>query len=499
MAPSNAWRLLAAAALLASAAPGGGGLARAASVSATQTPSNPPSASRAPSPSSLFVPGVMRTLAGTGVAGYGGDGGPATSASMYEPTEVAFDAGGNVLVADMRNNRIRQINITTGIITTVAGNGVQGFSGDGGPATSASLNSPHGLFNGAGGSVLIADYANHRIRLFNTITGVIETVAGNGVGGFSGDGGPATSASIGSPLGGAFDAAGLVYIADFGNSRVRMLNLSSGIISTVAGNGVQSYSGDGGPATSAGIVAPCAVISFGGYLYIADIFGHRIRLLSVNTGILTTVAGNGVADYSGDNGLATSASLFYPRGLAQDADGNILISSQHSIRLLNTRTGRISTVIGNGVQGFSGDGGPATSASFNQPSGLLVDSGGNLIIVDRNDHRVRMLTSPTQRTPTPSPSPSTTPYCAPALFRAFPRMDLVGSLVGTALAPGESVTLAGEPACRQACCDAAACDGYAFEAESAKRAGLGGCFLYVNITQLVPSSGYASGIYRSAL
>jgi hypothetical protein len=184
-----------------------------------------------------------------------------------------------------------------------------------------------------------------------------------------------------------------------------------------------------------------------------------------------------------------------------DALGNLLISDHvnHRIRLLSVSTGVISTLVGDGVATFSGDGGPGTSASLQYPLGLAVDGEGNLIIADGHNHRIRMLTAPTQRTPTPSPSPLTTPYCAPALFRAFPRTDLVGSLVGTALAPGESVTLAGEPACRQACCDAAACDGYAFEAESAKRAGLGGCFLYVNITQLVPNSGYASGIYRSAL
>jgi len=243
----------------------------------------------------------------------------------------------------------------------------------------------------------------------------------------------------------------------------------------------------------------------GGNLYIADHFNDRIRLLAISTGIITTVAGNGVQGFSGDGGLATSASLNRPRGLATDAGGNVFISdgSNHRIRLLNVSTGLITTVVGNGVAAFSGDGGPGTGASLSEPAGIAMDVNGNLIIAEFGNRCIRVLTTLTQRTPcpspSPSPSPSTTPYCAPALFRAFPRMDLVGSLVGTALAPGASVTLAGEPACRQACCDAAVCDAYAFETTAAKRTGSGDCFLYVNITQLVPSSGYASGIYRTAL
>ena len=370
------------------------------------SPSITPSASRAPSPSSTYVPGVMRTLAGSGAAGSGGDGGPATSASMYLPHGVALDAGGNVFFADADNNRIRMINSTTGVIATVAGNGAQGFSGDGVPATSASLNNPIGVFTGPGDSVFIADYGNHRIRLLYIFTGFITTVAGNAVRGFSGDGGPATSASLDRPHGGAFDAVGLVYFPDTHNHRVRVVNLNSGIISTVAGNGVDSFGGDGGPATSASINFPTSVALRGGSLYIADHL--RIRLLTLSTGIITTVAGNGVAGFSGDGGPALSASLNGPWALATDAGNNVFFSdyNNHRVRLLTLSTGIITTVAGNGVAAFSGDGGPGTSASLYNPAGLAFDSGGNLIIADRSNIRIRMLTAPAQRTPTPSAMPS---------------------------------------------------------------------------------------------
>jgi streptogramin lyase len=193
------------------------------------------------------VTGVITTVAGNGASGFSGDGGPATAANLSGPFGVAVDAAGNVLIADQNNARIRRVDAVTGVITTVAGNGAGGFSGDGGPATAASLSNPVGVAVDAAGNVLIADRSNQRIRRVDAVTGVITTAAGNGASGFSGDGGPATAASLSSPWGVAVDAAGNVLIADQSNSRIRRVDAVTGVITTVAGNGTFGFSGDGGP------------------------------------------------------------------------------------------------------------------------------------------------------------------------------------------------------------------------------------------------------------
>jgi sugar lactone lactonase YvrE len=340
----------------------------------------------------VTLAGVISTVAGNGTWGFAGDGGPATAAQLNSPWGIAEDGGGNIYIADMSNNRIRKVT-PAGVISTVAGNGNSGFSGDGGPATSAGLNYPSGVAVDAAGNFYIADFNNNRIRKV-TVGGVISTVAGNGTAGFGGDGGYATSAQLRYPYGVAVDAAGNLYIADSSNSRIRKVT-SGGVISTVAGNGTYGFSGDGGPAASAGLYYPRGVLlDAGGNLFIADAYNNRIRKVT-SGGVISTVAGNGAAGFSGDGGPATSAELYLACGVAVDTGGNLYIADYANSRIRKvTPAGVISTVAGNGNSGFSGDGGPATSAQIFYPTGVVVDSGGSLYIADYNNSRIRKVTPP---------------------------------------------------------------------------------------------------------
>ncbi|NCX95569.1 MAG: hypothetical protein EBX41_04010, partial [Chitinophagia bacterium] len=279
---------------------------------------------------------IITTIAGNGSGGYSGDGGAATAASLNEPKGVAVDASANVYIADCFNNRIRKVN-TSGIISTIAGNGSAGYSGDGGAATAASLSLPKGVAVDASGNVYFPDQNNNRIRKVNT-SGVISTIAGNGSLGYSGDGGAATAASLSGPYGVAVDASGNVYIADCFNNRIRKVN-TSGVISTIAGNGYHDstgrggYGGDGGAATAASLNYPIGVaVDASGNVYIADYNNKRIR--KVNTsGIISTIAGNGSPGYSGDGGAATAASFNYSEGVAVDASGNVYIADSYDNRI----------------------------------------------------------------------------------------------------------------------------------------------------------------------
>ncbi len=343
--------------------------------------------------------GVITTVAGSGTTGsigsFGGDGGPATSALLSLPFSLAVDSGGNLFIADTSNDRIREVTASNGVINTVAGNGTPGFGGDGAPAIHAALYTPGGVAIDAAGDIFIADTNNNRIREVNHATGVITTVAGDGTNGFSGDGGLATAAELGDPAGIAVDAAGDLFIADSDNDRIREVNHATGIITTIAGGGAPTNGvGDGGPATAASLLTPTglAVDAAGDLLFIADKFDDRIREVNLATGVITTVAGNGTGGFSGDGGPATAAELLDPSGVALDSAGNNLYiadTDNERVRKVDLTTGVISTVAGNGNFDFGGDGGPATSGELASPSGVAVDSAGNLYIADTNNFRIR--------------------------------------------------------------------------------------------------------------
>jgi sugar lactone lactonase YvrE len=331
--------------------------------------------------------GDISTVAGNGGLRYSGDGGPAAAADLHLPSDVATDGAGSVYIADYANNRVRKVN-SAGTISTFAGNGTPGYSGDGGPATSARLHYPSGVAMVSGGNLYIADSANNRVRMVDG-AGIITTVAGTGTPGFSGDGGPAVDAELDLPWDVAVDISGNLYIADYNNHRVRRVD-ASGNITTVAGDGTPGYSGDGGPATSASLCGPSGVaLDAAGNLYIAEACNNRIRKVDTS-GIITTFAGNGTAGYAGDGGPATSARLNGPDGLAFDTAGSLYVgdSGNHRVREVAS-TGIISTFAGNGVAGYSGDGGPASSASLNRPRGVATDGMGSVYVADQGNQRIR--------------------------------------------------------------------------------------------------------------
>ena len=335
--------------------------------------------------------GVITTVAGTDNRGFSGDGGPATEARLDRPSGVAVDGAGNLFIADWYNRRIRKVD-SAGVITTVAGTGTHRFSGDGGPATAARLSSPSGVAVDGAGNLFIADLGDRRIRKVDT-AGVITTIAGTGETGFSGDGGPATEARLDRPYGVAVDGAGNLFIADRDNRRIRKVD-SAGVITTVAGTGETGFSGDGGPATEARLFSPWGVAVDGtGNLFIADEANDRIRKVD-SAGVITTVAGTGNRGFSGDGGPATEARLSSSWGVAVDGAGNLFIADRRSYRIRKVDSaGVITTVAGTGNRGFSGDGGPATEAQLDRPYGVAVDGAGNLFFVDGSNHRIRKVDS----------------------------------------------------------------------------------------------------------
>jgi sugar lactone lactonase YvrE len=387
--------------------------------------------------------GIISTVAGSGVSGYSGDNGLATSAKLAFPNAVATDAAGNLYISDSANQRIRKVS-PAGIISTVAGNGSQGYSGDNVPAINATLSSPNGLAVDTAGNLYISDSGNNRIRKV-ALNGIISTVAGTGAGGYSGDGGPATSAKIFSPYGVAIDAAGNLLIADNLNSRVRAVS-PSGVITTVAGNGFGtagdswlsgfpaldmgfnaraiatdtagnfyiatfesigkigidgiltklagnfSYpnGGDGGPASNAQFGINLALgLDPAGNLYIADYYNNQVRKIGTD-GVINTVAGNGSSGSAGDGGPAVNASVSNPLSVAMDAAGSMYIGEPARIRKVSVG-GTITTIAGTGTQGYSGDNGPAANAQVMNPQSIAFDAAGNLYFADTGNARVRRI------------------------------------------------------------------------------------------------------------
>jgi sugar lactone lactonase YvrE len=337
----------------------------------------------------LDLPAIIDTVAGNGSAGYVGDGGVATNAELDVPNGVVFDSNGNLYIADQDNNVIRKLG-PDGLIRTVAGGGTA-YPGDGGPATNAQLAAPQGVAVDAYGGLLIADTSHHRVARVDP-NGTITTVAGNGVAGFAGDGGAATNAALNLPGAVLADNEGNIFIADTRNNRVRKVDLH-GMISTVAGGG--SSGGDGGPGTVAVLAMPSGLAMDGqGALYIADTGDNRVRRLEQD-GVISTVAGDlsafpSPAGYGGDGGFATRAGLNAPSGVATDGTGNLFIadSGNNLIRRVDTG-GLIVTVAGNGTGGFAGDDGAATNASVNVPWSIALDHPGNLFVADQGNQRVR--------------------------------------------------------------------------------------------------------------
>ena len=329
---------------------------------------------------------TIETVAGGGSSF--GDRGAATAGQLNTPSGVALDGAGNLYIADTNNHRIRKVDASTGNISTVAGTGTDGYSGDGGAATAARLNSPSGVAVDGAGNLYIADTGNSRIRKVDS-SGNISTVAGTGTDGYSGDGAAATAARLNSPSGVAVDGAGNLYIADTGNSRIRKVD-SSGNISTVAGTGTRGFSGDGAAATSAQLRNPQGVALDGaGNLYIADRFNHRIRKVD-SSGNISTVAGSATRGFSGDGAAATSAGLWGPWDVAVDGSGNLYIADRFNQRIRKVDSaGVITTVAGTGTRSFGGDGSAATAAQLNGPRGVALDGAGNLYIADSNNHRIR--------------------------------------------------------------------------------------------------------------
>jgi sugar lactone lactonase YvrE len=360
----------------------------------TQSITHPPRSSRAPLRTALLL--ILSLASSLTVAAQIS----ALTVPLILPTAIVFDPAGNLYLAETANHVIRKVD-TVGRITTIAGTGAQGFSGDAGPATAATLDSPQGLALDAAGNLYIADTHNHRIRKLDLTSGLITTIAGS-TPGFSGDNAPATASQLDLPTALALDPANDLYVADTGNHRIRKI-AASGLITTIAGNGTQGFSGDAGPAISAAIDSPAGIaLDSASNLYLADTHNHRIRRIDATTGVIATIAGTGTLGYSGDIAPAIAATLALPHGLTIDTNGDLYLAdtANHRIRRIAAATGIITTVAGDGTQAFSGDGDPAIAASLDSPSNAAISPSAVITLADTGNQRIRQLTA--------APAPATT-------------------------------------------------------------------------------------------
>lgn len=340
----------------------------------------------------VLVPGQINTVAGNGQWVYRGDGVAATAAPIFLPTGLAVDGAGNLFFSDSSNNRVRRVDAATGLISTIAGNGVAGGSGDDGAASSAELNNPSGLALDGAGNLFIADSGNNVVRRVDAVTGLITTVVGKiGESGYAGDGGPAVDATLTSPQGIALTPGGDLVVADSGNAVVRLVTFSDGGIQTIAGTGVPGYNGDGIAATAAQLNSPWGVaVRSDGAVAIADFNNERVRLINAG-GNISTVAGTGQRSFSGDGSAATEAALSGPAAVAFDPAGDVIIadSGNNRVRGVYGAPGIITTLAGNSSEEFSGDAGPGSSATLYGPYGIVFDAQGNIWISDMFHNRVR--------------------------------------------------------------------------------------------------------------
>lgn len=336
---------------------------------------------------------IIRAFAGTGEKGYSGDGGPAKSAQLNNPFDVALDAAGNLYFSDTFNHCVRRVDAKTGVITTVAGNGKKGYAGDGGPAKEAMLNEPYGVEVDRVGRIYIVDRLNYCIRVVSK-DGMIDTLAGTGKSGYSGDGGPAKQAMFKEPNGLCLDGLGKLYVADVADQRVRVIDLVSGKIDTICGDGKKQQTGDGGDYKKASLFGPRAVaVGRDSNLYICEREGNAIRRVDFKSGKIERVAGTGKKGYTGDGGPALNATFNGPKELDIDKDGNIFVvdTENQSIRRIDAKSGKISTIAGSGKVGNAGDGGPATQATLGRPHGVVAAPDGSVYIGDTQSHKIRVV------------------------------------------------------------------------------------------------------------
>jgi len=340
------------------------------------------------------TPGTISTYAGTGTAGYTGDGSAATSARIRNPEGLGVAANGNLYIADTGNNVIRKVDFVTGVITTVVGTGTAGSAGDGGQATLAQLDGPQDVFVASNGDLYIADTGSRKIRKVTAATGIISTVVGDGMNGDTGDGGLATAARLQSPRSVVVASNGDFYVNDRPNHRVRKVTAATGIITAYAGMGNPGYLGDGAAATAARLRTPEGMtLDSNGDLYIADTGNDVIRKVTAAPGILPTFSGT-TTGFAGDGGAATAARLDTPEAVDFGPGGDLFIADtgNRRVRRVQAGTGIITTVAGTGTSGFSGDGGPATAARFTTIGGITVSSTGVYYVADRGNDRIRKIT-----------------------------------------------------------------------------------------------------------
>ena len=339
-----------------------------------------------------FEIGKIQTVVGTGEEGYAGDGGPVFEALIGEAYGCAFDTGDNLYICDGRTHTVRRIDKNTQVITTVAGTGEAGYSGDGGPATEATMDNLYSLTVDTNGDIYIVDRFNAAIRKVEAASGIITTVAGTGEPGYGGDGGPGRQAQMREPNDCHLDGNGGLLIADIQDQRVRRLDLSTGIITTFAGDGEKRRAGDGGPAAEASVMGPRAVcVDSKGNVYIAEREGNGVRKVDAN-GVMSIFSGTGEFGYSGDGGPALTALWGAPKALRCDHRDDLIVvdTENNAVRFIDVKPAIVTTIAG-GHQGGDGDGGPATDAGLERPHGCGIDRQGNLFIADGINHRVRVV------------------------------------------------------------------------------------------------------------